>query len=71
MVSVQELEGFMAKGVMGTGEGFDASSAGRLGGSDFGAHNVGLTELRGKMVQVKPWCTLQEESPFGCCSPLL
>ena len=60
MTSVQELEDFMAKGIMGTGEGFDAPSAGRLGGSGFGAHNVNLTELRGKMVQVRPCSVLQE-----------
>lgn len=54
MAPVQELEDFMAKGITGTGEGFDAPSAGRLGGSGFGAHNVSRTELRGKMVQVRP-----------------
>ncbi len=42
----------MAKGITGTGEGFDAPSVGRLGGSGFGAHNPSPTELRSKMVQV-------------------
>ena len=49
---MQELEDFMAKGITGTGEGFDAPSVGRLGGSGFGAHNPSPTELRSKMVQV-------------------
>ena len=50
---MQELEDFMAKGITGTGEGFDARSVGRLGGSGFGAHNPSPTELRSKMVQVR------------------
>ena len=49
---MQELEEFMAKGITGTGEGFDAPSVGRLGGSGFGSHNPSPTELRSKMVLV-------------------
>ena len=49
---MQELEDFMAKGITGTGEGFDARSFGRLGGSGFGAHNPSPTELRSKMLKV-------------------
>ncbi|CAL5229206.1 g12489 [Coccomyxa viridis] len=46
-----ELEEYMAKGITGTGEGFDAPSVGRLGGSGLGAHNPSPTELRSKIVQ--------------------
>jgi hypothetical protein len=75
MTSVQELEDCMAKGITGTGEGFDAPSAGRLGGSGFGAHNISLMELRGKMMQVRP-CSMSQEAthsnapvhPPGNCS---
>ena len=49
---MQELEDYMAKGITGTGKGFDAPSVGRLGGSGFGAHNPSPSELRSKMVQV-------------------
>lgn len=49
---MQELEEYMAKGITGTGEGFDAPSVGRLGGSGLGAHNPSPTELRSKIVQV-------------------
>ena len=49
--AVQELDEFMAKSITGSGEGFDAPSAGRLGGRGFGAHNPSLTELRSKMLQ--------------------
>ena len=42
----------MAKGIGGTGEGFDAPSAGRLGGKGFGAHNVTRADLRAAMVKV-------------------
>ena len=49
---MQELEDFMANGMTGTGEGFDAPSVGRLGGTGFGSHNPSPTELRSKIVQV-------------------
>ena len=49
---MQELEEFMAKGITGSGEGFDAPSKGRLGAAGFGGHNPDVSQLRGKMVQV-------------------
>ncbi len=49
--ALQELDDCMAKGIMGSGEGFDAPSAGRLGGRGFGAHNPSLTDLRSRMLQ--------------------
>ena len=42
----------MAKGMGGTGEGFDAPSAGRAGAKGFGGHNVSASDLRGAMVKV-------------------
>ena len=49
--ALQELDDCMAKGITGSGEGFDAPSVGRLGGRGFGTHNPSLTELRSKMLQ--------------------
>ena len=42
----------MAKGITGTGEGFDAPSKSRLGAGGFGGHNPDMSQLRGKMVKV-------------------
>ena len=59
----QELEDFMAKGITGSGQGFDAPSMGRLGGK---GHNPSSTELRNKLVQVNTFCHLTSSagSPF-------
>lgn len=43
----------MAKGVGGTGAGFDAASAGRLGSKGFGAHDLSPSKLRAAMVKVR------------------
>lgn len=48
----QELDEFIAKGITGTGEGFDAPSMGRLGAGGFGGHNPSPALLRNKMLQV-------------------
>ena len=48
----QECEQDMAKGLGGTGEGFDAPSAGRAGAKGFGGHNVSAVDLRSAMVKV-------------------
>ncbi|EIE22816.1 WLM-domain-containing protein [Coccomyxa subellipsoidea C-169] len=46
-----ELDEFIAKGITGTGEGFDAPSMGRLGAGGFGGHNPSPALLRNKMLQ--------------------
>ena len=48
----QECEDLMARGIGGTGEGFDAPSQGRLGGRGFGAHNASPSNLRAAMLKV-------------------
>ena len=49
----------MAKGIGGTGEGFDAASKGRLGARGFGGHNISQTALRDAMVKVRLCSPLQ------------
>ncbi|KAK9917645.1 hypothetical protein WJX75_006759 [Coccomyxa subellipsoidea] len=46
-----ELDELIAKGITGTGEGFDAPSMGRLGAGGFGGHNPSPALLRIKMLQ--------------------
>ncbi|KAK9804047.1 hypothetical protein WJX73_008674 [Symbiochloris irregularis] len=46
-----ELDELMTKGIAGTGQGFDAPSAGRLGGKGPGAHNPSPAVLRAAMVK--------------------
>ncbi|BDA50451.1 probable DNA-dependent metalloprotease WSS1 [Coccomyxa sp. Obi] len=46
-----ELDEFIAKGITGTGQGFDAPSVGRLGAGGFGGHNPSSADLRRKMIQ--------------------
>ena len=49
---LQECDELMVRGIGGTGEGFDAPSAGRLGGRGFGTHNDSPAALRSAMVKV-------------------
>ena len=49
---LQELDELIAKGITGTGEGFDAPSMGRLGAGGFGGHNPSPALLRIKMLEV-------------------
>ena len=51
---LQECEVDQARGIGGTGQGFDAPSAGRAGGKGFGAHNLSATGLRSAMINVRP-----------------
>ena len=48
---MQECDDFRARGIVGTGAGFDAASAGRIGGAGFGAHNPDPSQLREKMLK--------------------
>eukprot|EP00884_Botryococcus_braunii_P000953 jgi/Botrbrau1/10859/Bobra.0025s0037.1 len=41
-----ECQEFKAKGIGGTGQGFDAPAAGKSGGKGFGAHNADLRGMR-------------------------
>ena len=50
---VQECEGFMARGIVGTGQGFDAPPAGRVGAKGFGGHNPNPAELRQVIIKVR------------------
>ena len=48
---LQECDDFRARGIVGTGAGFDAASSGRLGGAGFGAHNPDPRQLRDKFLK--------------------
>jgi hypothetical protein len=43
----------MSRGIAGSGAGFDAASAGRLGGAGFGAHNPDPSQLRERMLKAR------------------
>lgn len=50
---VQECEGFMAKGITGSGAGFDAPSMGRLGGrGPVPTHNPPAHQLKSAALKV-------------------
>lgn len=55
-IGTQELDDFIAKGITGTGQGFDAPSVGCLGARGFGGHNPSPADLRRKMIQVSVEC---------------
>ena len=63
----QECEDLMARGVSGTGQGFDAPSSGRLGAGGFGGHNPSPAELRGKMLQVSKHARLLHLRVCAAC----
>ena len=52
-VALQECDDFISRGIAGTGAGFDAASAGRLGGAGFGAHNPDPSQLRERMLKAR------------------
>ena len=60
---MQECSSDQAKGIGGTGQGFDAPSAGRAGGKGFGAHNVLATGLRTAMIRVRASCCSHAPHP--------
>lgn len=49
----QECDDFRSRGITGTGAGFDALAAGRVGGAGFGAHNPDPSQLRDKMLKAR------------------
>ncbi|KAK9846382.1 hypothetical protein WJX81_002685 [Elliptochloris bilobata] len=46
-----ECDDFRARGIVGTGAGFDKAPAGKVGGAGFGAHNPDPSQLRDKMLK--------------------
>lgn len=59
---MQELDEVIAKGLTGTGQGFDAPLASRLGTKGFGGHNPSPALLRDKIVQVNGRDLLKDSS---------
>lgn len=56
-IAAQECEGFMAKGIAGSGAGFDAASVGKLGGrGPVPVHNPPAHQMKSQALKV--WCTL-------------
>ncbi len=49
----QECDDYISRGIAGSGAGFDAASAGRLGGAGFGAHNPDPSQLRERMLKAR------------------
>lgn len=66
---LQECDEFRARGIVKTGAGFDAASAGRLGGAGFGAHNPDPSQLRDKMLKAGGLCLLDWVGRSQALSP--